>query len=96
MYRELVKAGIAPERLYQEDRSVNTKENLENSRKILNNLGLSESVTVISSEFHLYRGRSWAEKLGLESYGYAAHTDWKYFPTYFVREIAAVAYLWLF
>lgn len=94
MYRELVRAGIDASRLYQEAESVNTKENLENSKKILDELG-AESVTVISSDFHLYRGRWWAEKLGYQDYGYAAHTDWRYLPTLFLREVIAVIYLWL-
>lgn len=95
MYRELVEKGADADRLYQEPESVNTQENMENSMKILEQLGLSESVTVISSEFHLYRGRRWAEKLGYRNYGYGAHTDFKYFPTFFLRELIAVVHLWL-
>lgn len=74
---------------------MNTQENLENSIEILNGLGDIRSVTVISSEFHLYRGRWWARKLGYQEYGYAAHTDWKYLPTLFLREVIAVIHLWL-
>lgn len=95
MYRELVRAGIDGSRLYLEAESVNTRTNLENSKKILDRLEISGPLTVISSEFHLYRGRYWAEKLGYEDYGYAAHTDWKYLPTLFLREVIAVVYLWL-
>lgn len=95
MYQELVRAGIDASRLYQESESVNTKENLENSKKILDELHVTEAVTVISSEFHLYRGRWWADKLGYQNYGYAAHTNWRYFPTLFLREVIAVIYLWL-
>ena len=94
MYQELVRAGIDASRLYREGESVNTKENLENSKKILDELD-AEAVTVISSEFHLYRGRWWAEKIGYQDYGYAAHTDWKYLPTLFLREVIAVVHLWL-
>lgn len=95
MYQQLVRAGIDASRLYQEAESVNTQKNLENSIKILEGLEVGESVTVISSEFHLYRGRWWAKKLGCQNYGYAAHTDWKYFPTLFLREVIAVIHLWL-
>lgn len=95
MYRELVKAGISKERLYQEATSVNTRQNLENSKRILDDLGTVEAVTIISSEFHLYRGRWWAEKLGYENYGYAAHTDWRYLPTLFLREVIAVVSIWM-
>ncbi len=95
MYREMLAAGMDASRLYQESESVNTQENLENSKKILEKLGISETVTIISSEFHLYRGRYWAEKLGYQTYGCGAHTDWKYLPSFFLREIIAVVHLWL-
>lgn len=95
MYRELVRAGIDGKRLYLETESVNTRTNLENSKKILDRLEIAGRLTVISSEFHLYRGRWWAKKLGYEDYGYASRTDWKYLPTLFLREIIAVVYLWM-
>ena len=95
MYQALQQTGIEDSRLYQEAHSVNTQENLENSVAVLKEMELTETVTVISSEFHLYRGRWWANKLGYESYGYAAHTDWKYLPTLFLREVIAVVHLWL-
>lgn len=95
MYRELVRAGIDADRLYLEEKSVNTRQNLENSDQILKRLEKEEAVVVISSEFHLYRGRWWAGKLGYQNYGYAARTDWKYLPTLFLREVIAVVYLWL-
>lgn len=95
MYQELVRKGADPQRLYMEARSVNTQQNLEYSKKILEELDLTETVTVISSEFHLYRGRRWAEAAGYKTYGYGASTDWRYLPAYFLREIIAVIYLWL-
>lgn len=94
MYRELVEAGIESGRLYQEAESTNTRENIENSKIILESLGETNNVTIISNEFHLYRGRQWAKKLGYEDYGYAAKTYWEYLPTYFVREVIAVVHLW--
>lgn len=95
MYRELTDAGADAGRLYQEAESTNTQENLENSKKILDKLGKPGTAVIISSEFHLYRGRWWAKALGYEDYGYAAHTDWKYLPTFFLREVIAVVHLWL-
>lgn len=95
MYRELQAAGADVSRLYKEALSTNTQENLEYSKQILDQMGVSGAVTVISSEFHLYRGRRWAKKLGYQDYGYAADTDWKYLPTFFLREMIAVVHLWL-
>ena len=95
MYQEMVRSGVDPQRLYMESESVNTQQNLAYSEKILEELGLTGKVTVISSGFHLYRGRFWAEKAGYGTYGYGAATDWRYLPTYFLREIIAVIHLWL-
>ncbi len=95
MYRELKKAGIDDSRLYLEDTSVNTQQNMEHAHEILEEIGCTDAVTIISSEFHLYRARQWAKALGYENYGYAAHTDWRYLPTFFLREVIAVCYLWV-
>ena len=104
MYEQLKKAGINADHMYQEALSTNTQENLEYSKQILDQLENSESdgtvktteaVTIISSEFHLYRGRYSAKELGYHDYGYAASTDWKYLPTFFLREMIAVVHLWL-
>ncbi len=94
MYRELVAAGIEAGRLYQEASSTNTQQNLERSKTVLDAVGNYDAVTVISSDFHLYRGKEWARALGYQQYGYAARTDWKYLPTFFVREMIAVVALW--
>lgn len=95
MYCELIRAGIDASRLYREEESVNTEQNLKNSINILGEYQSVEAVTVISSEFHLYRGKWWAMKSGYQSYGYASRTDWKYLPTLFLREVIAVVHLWL-
>lgn len=95
MYQKLAEAGIDPGRMYKETASTDTEENIKNSLKILEKKGLQGKVAIISSEYHLYRGRWWARKSGYQEYGYAAHTDWRYLPTYFLREVVAVNYLWL-
>lgn len=95
MYQALEKMEIDTSRLYLEDTSVNTQQNMEHAQEILASIGQTDAVTVISSEFHLYRARRWAKALGYKSYGYAAHTDRRYFPTFFLREVIAVLYLWV-
>lgn len=97
MYCELVKKGIAPERLYREAESVNTEENLRNSSAILTELGVdtADALVVISSDFHVYRGCRYAEQMGYDAYGYGSRTDWFYLPTFFLREVIAVVRLWV-
>jgi len=55
--------GIAEERIFLEDKSTDTRENLQNARAIAEAQNLPAPFGVVSSSFHLYR----AEKLALEA-----------------------------
>ncbi len=99
MYRWLVENGIAPERLYKEERSTNTQENFQYSAQLLRQLNqgrLPQPVAVISSEYHLYRAKAFAEQEDIEAVGIPAKTTYPILRlNYFIREGAAVARLWL-
>lgn len=92
MYQYLINRGIDASRLIKEDTSRNTQENLANSMKLLNQHGLGENITIITSEFHEYRANAMAKKLGLNSYSTPSHTFFLYFPTYYVRELYGILY----
>ena len=94
MYENLVKKGIAPERLYIEDKSTNTAENLKFSDKIIRQEGLRADLALITDGFHQERARIIANQLGLKGQigAYNAATDIKYAPTYFVREWFGIPY----
>ena len=64
MYTYLLEAGIAEERIIQEDASTSTFENLSLSKALLPEG--ETAVTIISSDFHLTRAQYLAEKLDLE------------------------------
>lgn len=74
MARYLIKAGIEKERLYLEQTSRNTRENLANSQMILLELGVDqgEVVAIISNDFHLYRAKKMAKQNGLLVVGLSA------------------------
>jgi uncharacterized SAM-binding protein YcdF (DUF218 family) len=88
--------GIASERLYREDQSTTTQENLVNSRKIIEENGLSMSIAVATNEFHEYRAQMIARKQGMEFHALPAASPWWTLPTYFVREMYAVVREWIF
>lgn len=92
MYNYLVAAGIDPARLDMEDRSTSTIENLKNTLAILESEGgVPEHITVLSSEFHLYRAGRMAEDLGLEVNLSPASTEHPLLLASFsLREIFAV------
>ena len=96
MYRELTAAGIAPGRLYREDRSTSTRENLLFSQAIINDNGLPETVVVVTNEYHQYRAGLIAKALGMETYAVSAPSGVGLLPTYWVREWFGILYEWIF
>lgn len=96
MYRYLVDKGIEPSRLYKEDQSTSTRENLKFSQKIIEENNLSDKITIITNEFHEYRASKVAESLLIKSSAVSARTAWWLFPTYYVRELYGILYEWVF
>lgn len=98
MYRWLVANGIEPERLYKEEKSTNTRENFQYSAEVLtflNNGEMPQPVAVISSEYHLYRAKKFAEQAGIKAVGIPAETTYPVLKlNYFIREGAAVTRLY--
>ena len=92
MYNELMKAGIAPERVYIEDKSTSTRENLLFSYEIIKENRLCSDIAVVTSEFHEYRARLIAQKLGIESGAVPASTVTLLLPVYWTRELAGIVY----
>ena len=96
MYRELTARGIAADRLYREDRSTSTRENFAFSQEIIQENGLSETVAVVTNEYHQYRAGLIAGDLGLRTYAVSAPSDFGLLPTYWTREFFGIVYEWLF
>lgn len=103
MYLELTARGIDGSRLYKEESSVNTPTNLQHSRAILEEaLGTDSAwakdrtIALITSEFHCYRGCLHAKQEGLSPVAYASKTAMPYVIPFYLREIVAVVYTWLF
>lgn len=90
MYDELTAMGIDEERIFIEDKSSNTRENLSYSLDIIKDNNLSQNVTIITNEFHQHRASQIASKLGLTSCHVSGPTPFWLFPTYFLREIGGV------
>lgn len=93
--RELLAAGIGAERLYAEERSTSTSENLAFAMEIIRAEGLPEDLIIVSHEFHLYRACHMAARMGLASESVAAETPAWLFPTFFLRECLAILKEWI-
>lgn len=91
----LVENGIEKERIFTEDKSTSTRENLEFSKEIIERENLCEKITVVTNEFHQYRAGRIAENLGFECCALSGNTPVVLLPTYIVREMFAIAYEWI-
>lgn len=94
----LVERGIAPERIYMEDQSTCTLENLQYSMEIIDTLPMENPVIgLVSSEYHLHRAKRLAAYVGIPVIGIAARTS---YPTvaanYFIREAFAMTEQYVF
>ena len=90
----LLKKGIAEERLYIEDRSTSTFENLQFSRKIIQENGLCEAVAVVTQEFHQFRAQAFAKQQGFTQVGaITAHSSWDLLPSYWIRDFAGICHM---
>ncbi|MBQ7870717.1 MAG: YdcF family protein [Oscillospiraceae bacterium] len=99
MYRWLTERGMDPERLWKEERSTDTEENIRFSLDLIEEKtgARPTRAAVVSSEYHLYRAGYLAQQEGLEILGVPAETTVKpYFCNMFVREIFAVWLAWIF
>lgn len=98
MFRELTDMGIEKDRIWLEDRSTSTEENLEFSLDLIEARTGSRPghIGIVSGEYHLYRAGLMAASHGLTSSGIPATTAWLPLRiNYHLREIAAVWYFLL-
>lgn len=96
MYLYLVNNGIAPNRIYKEDQSTTTRENLAFSYEIIREQGLKEQIAIATNNYHEYRAGKVADSLGLEHGAVSGDTALWLLPTYYARELLAILYEWVF
>lgn len=95
MYLYLTEKGIAPERIYQENRSTSTRENLLFSQEIIEAEGLNTEIAIVTNEYHEYRAGMVADALEMEYSAVPARTPLWLFPTYYIRELYGIIYEWV-
>ena len=98
MFDQLTARGIDPERLWLEDRSTSTWENLKFTLALIGEKtgAKPDTIALLSSEFHLYRAGLFAGQFGLETVGVPAKTTLFFLKVnYFIREAIAVWHYYL-
>jgi uncharacterized SAM-binding protein YcdF (DUF218 family) len=83
MRRWLVNKGIDGDRIYKEDASTSTDENIRFSKRIIENNGLNPQLAIVTSEYHTSRAGILAEKYEMEYGAVPGKTAAWLFPTYF-------------
>ena len=97
MRKYLVEKGISPDRIYMEELSESTEENLLYSKSLIRLYGLSENIVIVTDRFHELRARIWAEKSGFRNiYSGCCETRLYLVTGYWFREMFGLARLYLF
>lgn len=86
----LVRMGISADRIYMEDKSRNTRENMKFAKEIAEKNGLGAEFAVVTQSFHMFRALKLAESAGFTPYSLTADTDWIIFPEYYGRELLSL------
>lgn len=96
MFNILTEKGISPDRLFIEDKSKNTDENIKNSLEIIEKNNLSKEVAVSTNDYHQKRAAMICSKYGLEARAVNAQTQAYLVPVFYTREVLGVAYEYVF
>ena len=96
MAHYLIRGGVPEARILLEDRSTSTYENLLFAREILDeHFPEGFRAVLITNDFHIYRAVRTARAVGIDVGRVGAYTDWYTWPVNYLREMLAVANLWI-
>lgn len=94
MYQYLIEHGIEKERIRLEDKSTNTKENIQYSKELMGEA--YENVGIVTNNFHVYRAVQLAKTQGLKNVcGIAAKSTVCYLPNNVLRECLGIVKEWI-
>lgn len=92
MKKYLIDRDVSEDRLLLEEKSTSTLENLSFSYNLIRNTDKVSNfkVTIVTSNFHMYRAQLISKRLGISSYAYASDIENYLKITYFSREYFAL------
>lgn len=91
----MLKSGIEEERIFLEDKSTNTDENIAFSKKIIDENKLSTNVAIATSNYHQKRALMIGRKNGLIPASLPSDTDKFSRLTFYTREVFGVWVQWI-
>ena len=86
----LLTRGIPEEHILLEDGSATTRENLINSKAIIDARDGRKKTALVSSNYHVYRCLRIAKSIGLKCTGIGSKVAFYYWPSALIREFIAV------
>ena len=89
MKRYLIAQGIPEEQILIEDKSVNTYQNMLFSKNLIESKTKDFSkvnIAFSTTNYHVFRGYTLAEKVGMKAHGLSAKTKLYFYPNAFIRE----------
>lgn len=92
MKRYLVRHGVPEQLIIKEEKSTSTYENMVFSKRLYFQSfdKVPEKVMIITNDFHMFRSKLLAKRVGLDAYGISSGTPWWIYPNVFLREYLAV------
>ncbi len=82
--------GISSKRIFTDNTSKDTGQNLDNAIKIIKENNLSDNVAIATDGFHMFRAKFLAGNRGLKAYACPAKTDGRLVLTFYLRELFAL------
>jgi uncharacterized SAM-binding protein YcdF (DUF218 family) len=91
----LIEAGVNGERIFMEDKSKNTLQNVINSVRIIRQLPATRNVIVCSDDYHILRCRLLLYLMGISTFyrpmpGARKEAGWMRWMYFCVREVVAI------
>ena len=86
----LVDMGIDESRIFIENKSVNTNENIKFSAEIIKKNALNENMAIVTDGFHEMRAALIAKRLGYECGAVSSKTPMRYVSAFTTREVIAL------
>ena len=87
--RSFVGGEFPADRVLVEDQSRNTEQNMEFSKKLIEERDGSaddKNVIFVTTNYHVFRSGVWAGLAGLRAEGLGSETKWWFWPNAFIRE----------
>ena len=91
----LVALGVDSARIYLEDASFDTEENIAFSKAVMEENGLPEPMLIVTDEYHEFRANTLASRAGITSYAVPGQTPFYLLPACAARELLALTKLFV-